>query len=489
VALGRRAIALLRALVERPGAVVSREVLIAAAWQRQAVEESNLTVQIAALRRALGEAPGGDGWIETVPRHGYRFVGPAVREDVYEAAKERRALPNNPSIAVLPFQSMSADPEQEYFADGIVEELITALSRFRQLFVVARNSSFAYKGRGADIKQIGRELGARYVLEGSVRKAGNRVRITGQLIDALTGAHLWADRFEGAIDDMFDLQDRVTASVVGAVAPKMEQAEIERARSKPTENLNAYDLYLRALPHYYAFTRTGSDEVLRLLRQAIELDPDYVLAKAMIAYCILQRDNQGHIVSQSEIDESIRLAREALETGRDDPRILMMAGYVSAYLAHDWETAIAALDLALSLNGNSAEVWRMSGWVRVLASDPRSGAEHLSRAMQLSPRDPNIGRALAGLAAANMMLGEYDAALKFGRQALQEIPRNVVAHRVVAASLALLGRPGEARNAMRALLAIAPDATMSQLRKITPYRDAEFVERYHRALREAGMPE
>jgi adenylate cyclase len=426
-----------------------------------------------------------------MPRRGYRFVGPLVREDADEAAKERGALslPDNPSIAVLPFQSMSADPEQEYFADGIVEELITALSRFRQLFVVARNSSFAYKGRAVDIKQIGRELGARYVLEGSVRKGGNRVRIIGQLIDALTGAHLWADRFEGAIDDMFDLQDRVTASVVGAIAPKVEQAEIERARSKPTENLNAYDLYLRALPHYRAFTRTGSDEVLRLLRRAIELDPDYVLAKAMVAYWLLQRDNQGYTVSQTEFDESVRLAREALDAGRDDPRILMMAGYVLAYLAHDWEAAIAALDLALSLNGNSAEVWRMSGWVRVLAGDPRSGAEHLSRAMQLSPRDPNITRALAGLAVANMMLGEYDAALRFGRQALQEMPRNVIAHRVVAASLSLLGRTEEAHQAMRALLATEPDATMSQFRNITPYRDAEFVERYHRALREAGMPE
>jgi adenylate cyclase len=400
------------------------------------------------------------------------------------------ALPDKPSIAVLPFQNMSGDPEQEYFADGMVEEIITALSRFPQLFVIARNSSFTYKGRAVDVKQVGRELGVRYVLEGSVRKAGNRVRITGQLIDAANGVHLWADRFEGALADIFELQDQVTASVVGAITPKLEQAEIERARTNPTKNLNAYDLYLRALPHYNAFTRMGIDEALGLLRRAIKLDPDYAVAKAFAAYCVLQRDNQGYTeVTQIEIDESIRLAREALEAGRDDPRVLLLAGVVLANLAHDWETAITALDRALSLNSNSAQVWAMSGWVRVMAGDQRTAAEHFSHAIHLSPRAPDISRALTGLGVANMMAGDYDEALKFGRQALQEMPRHAVAHRVVAASLALLGRTEEARKAMRALLAVAPNSTMSHVRKYIPYRDAEFVERYHRGLREAGLPE
>jgi adenylate cyclase len=322
-----------------------------------------------------------------------------------------------------------------------------------------------------------------------VRKAGNRVRITGQLIDAVTGVHLWADRFEGAIDDVFDLQDRVTASVVGSIAPKVEQAEIERARNKPTESLDAYDLYLRALPHFYAFTRTGSDEALELLRRAIKLDPAYAVAKAFAGSCILQRDNQGYTVSQTDFDESIRLAREALDAGRDDPRVLSKTGMVLAVLAHEWETAVAALDRAVSLNSNSAEAWRMSGWVHVLAGDPHRGGEHLSRAIQLSPRDPYLTHALTGLAVAKMMAGDYDEAVKFGRRALQEMPRNATATRIIAASLALLGRTEEARNAMRAHLAIVPDATMSRTRITTPYRDAEFVERYHRALREAGMPE
>jgi Flp pilus assembly protein TadD len=286
------------------------------------------------------------------------------------------------------------------------------------------------------------------------------------------------------------LQDQITASVIGAIVPKVERAEIERARTKPTENLNAYDLYLRALPHLRAFTREGNDEALGLLRRAIELDSDYAVAKAMAAFCVMRRDDQGYTeVSQAEIDESILLAREALDAGRDDPRVLALAGTVLAHQAQDWVTAVTALDRALSLNDNSAEVWRISGWVRLFAGDADTGAKQLRHAMHLSPRDPDIIRALTGLGIANMMAGDYEEALKFGRQALQEMPRDPVAHRVVTASLALLGRMEEARKAMRALLAVAPKSGVTHSRKFMPYRDAEFVERYLRGLREAGLPE
>jgi adenylate cyclase len=384
---------------------------------------------------------------------------------------------------------MSGDPEQEYFADGIVEEIITALSRFRQLFVIARNSTFAYKGKSPDIRQVGRELGVRYVLEGSVRKAANRVRITGQLIDAASSAHLWADRFEGAIDDIFDLQDQVTASVVGALAPKLEQAEIERARAKPTENLNAYDLYLRALPSYYADTAAESDEALRSLREAISLDPNYALAKALAAQCIVMRDTQGISLSKSDTDEGIRLAREALDIGWDDPTVLEFGGVALSYLGHDNEAALAALDRALVLNVNSARALRQSGWVRLFSGDPRTATEHFTRAIRLSPLDPHISWSFCGSGIAHMMAGDYDEAVKFGRQAAREQPRNPTAHRVVAASLALLGRTEEARSAMRALLAVTPNASMSHMQMFIPYQDAEFVERYLRGLKEAGLPE
>jgi TolB-like protein/class 3 adenylate cyclase/Flp pilus assembly protein TadD len=424
------------------------------------------------------------------PVHVYRVLFDDTRRPAMpQANAPALPLPDKPSIAVLPFQNMSGDPEQEYFADGIVEEIITALSRFRQLFVIARNSTFAYKGKSPDIRQVGRELGARYVLEGSVRKAANRVRITGQLIDALTGVHLWADRFDGAIDDIFDLQDQVTASVVGAIAPKLEQAEIERARTKPTENLNAYDLYLRALPSLYANTRAESDEALQLLRQAISLDPNYAVAKALAAQCIVMRDNQGIRLSKSEIDEGIRLAREALDAGRDDPSVLELAGNAVAHLAHDVEAGRAALDRALVLNVNSAQALRGSGWVRLYSGDPHAATEYFTRAIRLSPLDPRITNVFGGLGIARMMAGDYDEAVKFGRQAMRELPRNALAHRVVAASLALLGRTEEARSAMRALLAVTPNATMSLMRMNIPYQDAEFVERYLRGLREAGLPE
>src|SRR5271169_1294251 len=262
VALGQRAVALLQILVEGEGNPISKDRLIESAWPGLAIEESNLPVQIAALRRVFAEEPGGDSWIETLPRRGYRYVGPvAVKEQENQSAagNEQPALAphNKPSLAVMPFTNMSGDPEQEYFADGIVEDIITGLSRIKWLFVIARNSSFIYKGKAVDVRQVGRELGVRYVLEGGVRKAGARLRITAQLIEAETGAHLWADKFDGALDDLFELQDQITDKVIGIVEPSLQHSEIERARQKRPENLDAYDLYLRALP--YSATRQFAD--------------------------------------------------------------------------------------------------------------------------------------------------------------------------------------------------------------------------------------
>jgi adenylate cyclase len=400
-------------------------------------------------------------------------------------------VPDKPSIAVLPFKNISGDPEQEYFSDGMTEDIITALSRVRWFFVIARNSTFTYKGRAVDVKQVGRELGVRYVLEGSVRKAGNRVRITAQLIEAMSGHHVWADRFDGELTDIFDLQDQVTASVVGAFEPSLKRAEIERAKAKPTENLNAYDLYMRALPNHYALTKSGSEEALRLLRQAMRLDPDFAVAKAFAAWCIFTRDNQGFIDDNDEARDGIRFAREALEAGRDDPTVLQFAGFALSYLAADHEAALVALDRALALNVNSAQALTSSGYVRVFLGDWRTAIEHFTRAIRLSPLDNGIGNTLDGLAIAYMMAGDYEEALKFGVRSLREMPRHVSAHRHVAASLALLGRTEEARAAMRALLAVAPNFTMSYMQEFIPmpYRDAAFVERYLWGLREAGLPE
>src|SRR5215472_8324560 len=288
--MGDRALQVLCALAAAKGALVSKDELMARVWAGQVVEENNLQVQISTLRKVLDPEGTGESWIVTVPGRGYRLLGAAERPALL--------LPDKPSLVVLPFQNISGDPDQEYFADGMVEEITTALSRIRSLFVIARNSAFTYKGRAVDVRQVGRELGVRYVLEGSVRKAGSRVRITGQLVEAATGTHLWADRFEGTLEDVFDLQDRMTASVVAAIEPNVRAAEIQRARRKPVENLQAYDLMLRALPRMYALTRDGLEDAARLLREAIEIDPSYAPALAYLAGC------QWRAVSQNWTDRS-----------------------------------------------------------------------------------------------------------------------------------------------------------------------------------------
>ena len=279
-------------LIRNRERVLTKDDLIASIWCGRIVSESAFSACINAARSAINDTGEEQRLIRTVPRKGMRFVG-AVREmqrpealtaadAETEQARPTLTLPNRPSIAILPFANMSGDPEQEYFADGMVEEIITALSRLRWLFVIARNSSFTYKGRAVDVKQVGRELGVRYVLEGSVRKSANRVRITGQLIDASTGVHIWADRVDGAIEDIFDLQDQVATSVVGAIAPKMEQAEIERARRKLTPNLDAYDYYLQGLAKVYQATRDANGDALRLFYKAFELDPNFASAYGMV---------------------------------------------------------------------------------------------------------------------------------------------------------------------------------------------------------------
>jgi TolB-like protein len=282
VALGQRAVALLRTLVERPGLPVAKDVLMAAAWPGLSVEENNLTVQIGALRRILGKESDGKDWIETLPRRGYRFVGPEVtRQDRNEAlaAISPPQLPDRPSLAVLPFQNMSDDRQQEYFADGVVEDIITGLSRIRWLFVIARNSSFIYKGRPVEVKHVGRELGVRYVLEGSIRRSGDRIRITAQLVEAETGTHLWAERYDRQLDDIFAVQDELTMSVIGAIEPTLRKAEIERIKRRRPDNLDAYDLLLRALPLLYSAMPADAAEAIPLLEKALEMDPGYARAR------------------------------------------------------------------------------------------------------------------------------------------------------------------------------------------------------------------
>jgi TolB-like protein/class 3 adenylate cyclase len=404
---------------------------------------------------------------------------------------EPLALPDKPSIAVLPFQNMSGDPEQEYFADGVVEDIITALSRVRWLFVIARNSSFTYKGRAVDVKRVARELGVRYVLEGSVRKAASRVRIAGQLIDGSTGAHLWADRFEGALEDIFDLQDQMTASVVGAIAPRLQQAEIERAKRKPTESLDAYDYYLRGMASFYQWTREGMSEALRMFYRAIELDPDFASAHGMAAWCYGARKSYCWMTDRvQEIAETARLARRAVELGRDDAAALSAGGYTLAYVVGDLDDGAAFIDRALALNPNLATAWYHSGVARNWLGEPDSGIEHLGRAMRLSPLDPLIGWMQVATAHAHVFAGRYDVASSWAGMALRERPDHLNALRIAAASNALAGRLEQAQKALARLRQLDPARRVSNLRDtMGPYRRAEDVARYEEGLRRAGLPE
>jgi adenylate cyclase len=400
------------------------------------------------------------------------------------------ALPDKPSIAVLPFQNMSGDPEQEYFADGIVEDIITALSRFRQLFVIARNSSFAYKGRAVDMKQVGRELGVRYILEGSVRKVANRVRITGQLIDAFTGAHLWADQFDGGIEDIFDLQDQVTINVVGAISPKLEQVEIDRAKRKPTEKLDAYDYLLRGIESLQPQTQGAVDEALRLFSRSIDLDSNFAAAYAMAAFCYAQRKTGGWMTNRAQdIAETARLARRAVELGKDDAVTLSRAGLALAYVVEDFEAGALFIDRALILNPNLASAWYASGWFRVWIGDPETAIKHFARFARLSPLDPFLARMHSATAFANAFVGRYDEAVSHAGQALSENPNMQLALRAAATSNALAGRIEEAQKVMARLRQISPALRVSNLKDQTPLQRPEDLARYAEGMRKAGLPE
>ena len=399
-------------------------------------------------------------------------------------------MPDKPSLAVLPFQNMSGDPEQEYFADGMVEEITTAIARLPWLFVIARNSAFTYKGKAVDVKQVARELGVRYVLEGSVRKGGNRVRITGQLIDAATGNHIWADRFDGALDDIFELQDQVASSVVGAIEPRLRQSEMERAARKPTESLDAYDLYLRALAEAYRWSEEGVGAAVVLARQALAIDPSYAPAASMIGWCrSIQRVQGWGALSSDNIAEGIRLVRQAIEATRDDPDTLWQAAWTLFILAGEAALAEAVVDRALTLNPNAATAWQCRGWMCALRNQPEAAIEACDRAQRLNPFDPRGYWTALGRALAHLVARRFEQAIEWADRALHDQPRLATAFRVKAVANAHLGRLDEARADLGRLLAIDPRFTIPALRALFQSAAPEFVEIYLAGLRLAGLPE
>jgi TolB-like protein/Flp pilus assembly protein TadD len=488
---------LLDYLIRNRERVVSKDDLVNAIWKGRAISDAALTTRLNAVRLAVGDSGEEQRLIKTLPRKGLRFVGVVYEEggpsDVapvpdshVESTKHTLALPDRPSIAVLPFENMSGDPEQEYFADGMVEEITTALSRFKWLFVIARNSSFTFKGRAVDIKEIGRRLGVRYVLEGSVRKASGKVRIVGQLIDAVTGAYIWADRFERDMTDVFALQDEITVAVVSAIEPKLLQTEIAIATRRRPESLTAYDFVLRAMPHFYLTTGDGYAETIRLAHRALELDPRFSFAAALAGASHMNNVLLGYSIDrQFERKEAIRLVRLAVNLDDSDPETLAFASVTLAFLASDRECAVEMADRAVALNPNSINAWGNRGWVYNVAGLADEAVRSFERAIRVSPVDPLLHRSLAGMGTALIELGRFEEAIVAGKKALRQTPW-VVTYRCLAAAFAHLGRDAEAGEAATRVFEFDPDFTISAWIARGGQSNAKLL---IEGLRKAGLPE
>ena len=487
---------LLHHLICNRSRVVSRDELMKVVWNSRIVSDMALTTRMNAARRAIGDSGAEQRLIKTLPRKGFRFVGsvqeahwPAGEIAAGQPGERALELPDRPSIAVLPFQNVGGDPRQEYLADGLSEDIITALSRFKSLFVVSRHSSSSYRERPFDVGRIGRELGVRYVLEGSVRGTVDRVRITSQLIDSATGTHLWADRVDGTTGDIFEIQDRVTESVVAAIAPAVEKTELARAKRKSTENLHAYELYLRGSARLYQIAGGQKyDDALCLFNRAIELDPAFAAAYGRAAICYAYARSNGWKLETSDEDGEVRtLVRRAVEFGKEDAMALSAGGWALAYVVRDLEAAAALMDRALALNSNLAQAWFCGGWAKNWSGEPKLAIERFARALRLDPLAPSLPS--SGTAHAHFFLGNYDEAASWAASALQDNPDFQGGLRIYAASHAMIGRTDQARKAIDRLLQLVPALCISNLRdRLGPYRHLANLEQYEEGLQRAGLP-
>jgi TolB-like protein len=506
VQIGPQVFDLLGCLLENRHRVVTKDDLIDKVWEGRIISESTLTSHINAARKAIGDTDQEKRLIRTIARKGYRFVGevstcddaksPSISErakassDVGGHSSQNLALPDRPSLAVLPFVNLSENSSEDYFVDGVVEDIITAMSRMNEIFIIARNSSFTYKGRSVDAKQVGRELGVRYVVEGSMRKATNRVRITGQLVDATTGTNLWSERFDGDIDNIFDLQDLMTTNIVGAIAPQLQHAEIVRARHKPTENLDAYDYYLRAIANMHAGNKESMNEAQRLLNIAIQLDPDYAAAHAAAAWCFVWKKVSGWIVDrETEFAEGLRLARRAVSLGGNEAMTLARAGHSILHLADDHDAGIALLDKAKSINPNLATAWLLGGFARIGIGRLDEAIAHMEQAMRLSPLDPEMYRTEAGLALAYLLLRRFDDASMWAMRARRGQVGFLMVVATNAAAAAFTGDMATAQREIQELGKLNSSLRCSNLRNWLPLRRPEDISTLGEGLRIAGLPE
>lgn len=493
-------------LIRNRSHVVSRDDLISDVWDGRIVSESTLNSRVAAARRAIGDSGAEQRMIKTLARKGFIFVAEVERREAAGNPAPAPATPaeatsgsgqpeapmssDGPSIAVLAFKNATGDPGQEYFSDGVSEDLIAALSRFGWLFVVARSSSFIYKDRPVQVQQIGAELGVRYVLDGSIRRSANRVRISAQLADAALATTIWADHFDGALEDVFDLQDQLTASVVGAIAPKLEQAEMARAGRKPTERLDAYDYYLQGVSKTYAYSENEYREALALFRRSLDLDEQFADASALSAWCYTTCLVNGWMTDPGdERAEGIAFARRAIETGTESPVALCWGGFCLAWLSHDFTQGVSSVEKSLAMNPNFAAGWYLYGWLRVYQGDHEGALEPFRRALKLSPLDPLIFRAQAGIGHAHFFSERFDEALTWVLKAVNERQNWLTAVRGAAACYAATGQIAEARNYVERLRVVDPTRRVSKLDRVLPLCRPQDSDLWCEALRNAGLPE
>jgi TolB-like protein/DNA-binding winged helix-turn-helix (wHTH) protein len=479
VVVGQRGLALLRALLDADGQPVSKGVLLERGWPGTIVEEVNLSVQIAALRKALGTTSDGEAWITTVPRVGYRLLQrPAP--GVVAGAKSL------PTVAVLPFHNLSGDAEQEYFADGIVDDLIAALSRFRSVVVVARSSSFAYKGRSVDLRQIAKELGASYLLEGSVRRSSGKLRIVVQLADGASGAGLWAETFDGILDDLFKFQDRITRSVAGVVEPHIQQAELDRSRRERAGSIAAYDLYLRGAANIYFYTAEANADAVRLLERAIEIEPTNGLYLCFAAWALEHRITVGWPpVGGDDKARSVDLAHRAVQLAGDDARVLARCGLILQSMGREYERGLLIVDRAVELNPNDAPVLVDGGVAHLLGGDLGQAERLLRRAIEIQPN--NAYDAMGVLANVLSSLNRFEEALAWAAKAIAINSKYVPSHWIMVSANVHLGRMDEARDALEKLLDLSPGLTVRKIAVVIP-KDARRDFMMHEGLRLAGLP-
>ncbi|MCZ6772829.1 MAG: winged helix-turn-helix domain-containing protein [Proteobacteria bacterium] len=491
IAVEPQVFALLQFLIENCDRVVSKDEIIEHVWDGRIVSDGTLNSRINSARRAVGDDGKAQAVIKTFPRRGFRFVAALSKDD--DIAPAPTSVSDKPSIAVLPFHNLSNDPEQEYFSDGITEDIITALSRIRQFFIIARNTTFTYKGKAVDVQTVAKDLGVRYVLEGSVRKVGDRVRISAQLIDGDTGNHIWAERYDRELEDIFEVQDDITQTVVGAIEPEMAEAERERAKSKPSENLAAWDLYQRGSAFIWARDKHGNREEIQSAKNTfesvIELDPNFSDAYAGLANCYCYSLVLGHSDNREEdSDKGLSVARRAVALASDNALAQHALGFIHvARGEHD----LAIHHFNASLDINPSGLLARNGLVMALvwSGKPEQAIHHLEMCLRLSPHDPVLGPTLVRFAEAYFQLGDYEISVEYATKALRRPETQIWGNCALVSALAHLEKLDEAQKALSELLQRRSDFSISLVRKSIPITDREFLETYIDGLRKAGLPE